>query len=317
MTGAGGFVGSGLVGELLKLGQLQAGGPRITSLTAIDLRLPEHVDRRLRLMSGDIADPAFQAEVFEQPFDVFFHLAAIPGGAAAADYRLGWRINVETTVALFEALAAQPKPPRVVFSSSIGVFGVPLPKDKVDDETLPLPTMSYGTQKLIAEALLADLSRRGLVDGLAVRLPGIVARPRIAGGHLSAYLSNIFHALAAGETFTCPVSPEATSWFMSRSRCIDNLIHAAALPSEHLTARAFNLPALHLSMTALIDGLASQFGSNVRNLVSYAPDPVLQAQFGTYPLLMTPIADRLGFRHDGEPAMLVANSLELDVGIKG
>jgi nucleoside-diphosphate-sugar epimerase len=172
--------------------------------------------------------------------------------------------------------------------------------------------MSYGTQKLIIEALLADFSRRRLIDGLSLRLPGIVARPRQAGGHLSAYMSNIFHALAAGEAFTCPVSAKGTSWFMSRECCVDNLIHAASLPPDLvLPRRSFCLPALRLSMDELVGALAEQFGAAVKNLVTYASHPDLELQFASYPPLLTPIADALGFLHDGDAATLVRRALAL------
>lgn len=316
VTGAGGFIGSGLVAELLARGRLSANGAPIDAIVATDTRLPERADRRLQTMGGDIADPTFRAALFEHPFDAFFHLAAIPGGAAAADYGLGWRVNVEATAGIFEALSKQASPARTVFASSIAVFGVPLPKDKVDDQTLPLPTMTYGGQKLVGETLLADFTHRGLIDGVGIRLPGIVARPRVAGGHLSAYMSNIFHALAAGEAFTCPVSAGATAWFMSRACCVDNLIHAASLPSGRLGSRRnFNLPALRLSTIELVEGIAAHFGKSVRDRITYVPDEKLEQQFGSYPPLATPIADGLGFLHDGSAATLVERALELSAGM--
>lgn len=309
VTGAGGFVGSSLI-ERLSRGGLRGVRPEVI---AIDARLQKTLAPDILRAEGDLTDPGFRGHVFSKPFDVFFHLAAIPGGAAERDYPLGWRVNVDATTAIVEALAAQPKPARLVFSSSIGVFGVPLPKDRVDDETLPLPTMSYGAQKLMMEALVADCTRRGLVDGLALRLPGIIARPRQSGGHFSAYMSDILHALRAGEAFTAPVSADATGWFMSRRRIVDNLVHAAELPTDHIgTRRAFNLPALHLTMAELVTGAASLFGTQVHDLVRYEPNAVLQAQFGAYPQLLTPIADGLGFRHDGDASTLVAAALELD-----
>jgi len=319
VTGAGGFVGSALVERLSALDRLQAGGSDIAEIVAVDARLPDHSNPKVRALAGDLTDAAFRAALLAEPVDVLFHLAAVPGGAAAADYRLGWTVNVEAVVGLFEALALQERPARLVFSSSIGVFGVPLPADKVDDDTLPVATMSYGAQKLIGETLLADFSRRGLIDGVSLRLPGIVARPRQAGGHLSAYMSNIFHALATGEAFTCPVSRNATSWFMSRERCVDNLIQAASLPAARLATshRSFNLPALRLSMDELVDGLAVQFGDHVRSLVTYQLNAELEAQFGAYPPLFTPIADGLGFTHDGDAASLVARALSLPAGVAG
>ncbi|MQB45936.1 NAD-dependent epimerase/dehydratase family protein [Rhizobium sp. ICMP 5592] len=310
VTGAGGFVGSALVSVLAK-GDLKDAGLGV-ELVAIDAQLPTSLPEAIERAEGDLADTGFLEQTFSRPFDVFYHLAAIPGGAAARDYDLGWRVNVEASVAVLKRLALQEKPARFVFASSIGVFGIPLPTGKVNDETLPLPTMSYGAQKLIVEALVADFWRRGLVDGLAVRLPGIIARPRVKGGHLSAYMSDILHTLRAGEPFVCPVSADATSWFMSRARCVENLIHAGSLPAERLgTRRAFNLPALTLSMRALVDGAAGHFGPQVQSLVTYEPNEALQAQFGSYPALLTPIADGLGFTHDGDAKMLVARALDL------
>jgi nucleoside-diphosphate-sugar epimerase len=309
ITGAGGFVGAALVERLGALGEMNSRA--ITEIVAVDARLPENLPPNVTRLVGNLADPAFIAAICATPVDILFHLAAIPGGAAAHDYQLGWSVNVDAVVGLFAALAAQKTPARLVFSSSIGVYGVPLPTDKVDEDTLPLPTMSYGSQKLIGEILLADYARRGLIDGVSVRLPGIVARPRQVGGHLSAYMSNIFHALAAGEAFTCPVSPQATSWFMSRARCVDNLLHAASLRQSDLERACFNLPALRLSMEELVEGLAEKFSSHVRSLVTYEPNAALEAQFGAYPPLHTPLADGLGFRHDGDAASLVTRALAL------
>lgn len=311
VTGAGGFVGSALVAALL--GPADGHGlADLKELVAVDAVLPPYADARVVRAEGDLADPAFRASMLTAPYDVVFHLAAIPGGAVARDPGLGWRVNVEATVAILDGLAAQKALARLVFSSSIGVFGVPLPTDKVDDETLPLPTMSYGAHKLIGETLVADYARRGLVDGIALRLPGIIARPRVKGGHLSAYMSDILHAMAAGEDFVCPVSRDATSWFMSRAQCVDNLLHAAGLPrGAELPRRAFNLPALRLSMAALIAGAETHFGQAAGRRVSFEPNAALEAQFGAYPLLETAIADALGFRHDGDAATLVARALGL------
>lgn len=316
VTGACGFVGSALV-ERLGAGGLPWHDEPVSEIVAVDALAPSATGAvdgaaTITTITGDLGDPILLDRIFERQVDVFFHLAAVPGGAAERDYAAGWAANGAAMISLFDRVAAQARPARLVFASTIAVFGVPLPTDRVNDATLPLPTMSYGAQKLMAETLLTDHARRGTIDGIALRLPGIVARPRQAGGHLSAYLSNIFHALAAGEDFECPVSRASTSWFMSRERCVDNLLHAAGLPFESLGARrAFNLPALRLSMGEVIDGLAVHFGEGIRSRVSYAPNPGLEVQFGSYPPLHTPIADRLGFRHDGSAADLAARALGL------
>lgn len=311
VTGAGGFIGRELVRRLAADGL--AGATPEARIVAIDEALPpESLPLGIRPVIGDIGDPALLDAITAEPIDVLFHLAAVPGGASEGDFALGWRVNALATMALVERLARQSRPARMVFSSTIAVFGVPLPSDRVDDDTLPVPTLSYGAQKLMMETLLTDHSRRGTIDALCLRLPGIVARPRRPGGHHSAYMSDIFTALANGETFTCPVGPESTSWLMSRACCVDNLLHAAALPAARLQARrAFTLPALRLSMGEVVEALAARFGPDVRNRVTFSPDPVLQAQYGSYPPLETGIASDLGFRHDGDAATLLARTLAL------
>jgi D-erythronate 2-dehydrogenase len=312
VTGAGGFIGSALMQRLLQADDDALFGSRIENIDAIDVALPDFGDARVHPRIGALPDARIERALFAEPFDIVFHLAAMPGGAVARDYDGGWQANFEASRRLLEGLAQQKRPPRFVFASSIGIFGVPLPP-AVDDATLPLPTMSYGAQKLMIETLVNDYARRGLVDGRAPRLPGIVARPRVKGGHLSAYMSDIFHALAAGEAFTCPVSEHSRSWMMSRGQCVENLIHAATLPTEALSQqRAFTLPALRVSIAELVDGLAARFGAAACGRVAFAPDTALEAQFGAYPPLTTSTGDRLGFRHDGDVPTLIARALGLD-----
>lgn len=318
VTGAGGFIGGALVSHLLA-GDGHSGLHRVSELVAVDARLPAFGDERVVAAEGDLLESGFRDAVFDRPFDVVFHLAAVPGGAAARDPVLGWAVNVDAGIAILAALARQKQAARLVLASSVAVFGVPLPRDRVDDDTLPLPSMSYGAHKLICETALADFARRGLVDGIAPRLPGIIARPPVKGGHISAYMSDVLHAIAAGEAYECPVAPQATAWFMSRSRCVENLAAAAALPrGMAMPRRAFNLPALHLSMAELIAGAGTHFGADATRRVSFAPNPEIEAQFGSYPPLLTPVADALGLRHDGDATALVARALELsDVTTQG
>jgi nucleoside-diphosphate-sugar epimerase len=161
----------------------------------------------------------------------------------------------------------------------------------------------------MCEIALADHSRRGALDGIAVRLPGIVARPFGGTSTKSAFISDIFHALARGDAFTSPVSTAAHFWVLSVARCVDNLLHAAhadlsALPST----RAVTLPALRLSVPELAEALIHATRRNA-SLVSYAPDPEIEAVFGRYPPLVTRAADALGFRNDGSADSLVETVL--------
>ena len=180
----------------------------------------------------------------------------------------------------------------------------------VDDATLPKPTLSYGAHKLIGEILVADFSRRGWIDGIALRLPGIVARPPEPSGLLSAFMSDIFWKLTAGEPFTCPVSPKAVAWWMSVRCCVDNLLHAARLTSEQRrSTRAIALPVLRLTIAELVDALARVYGEDRLHLVRYAPNEALEAGFGRYPPLDASTAEALGFRHDGTIQDLIRNAM--------
>lgn len=312
ITGAGGFVGSALVRRLLQQAPNLPDGGGIARLTLLDLSFPEDFDDpRLRLLRGNIADPELIAQAMDgPPVDCLFHLASVPGGLAEQDYALGRRVNLDATLALLEALRGQSRPARVVFASTVAVYGAPLP-EAVDDHSLPRPHLSYGAHKLIGEVLIEDFSRRGWIDGRVVRLPGIVARPPQPSGLLSAFMSDIFWRLRDGQRFTCPVSAQAMAWWMSLGCCVDNLIHIAELPAEVFQQRrVFALPVLHLSMAELVEGLCQRFGEDRRELIDYVPDARLEAAFGAFPALHTPAAEAIGLRHDGSLKQLIERALQ-------
>jgi len=315
VTGAGGFTGAALARRLIGLrGQAGYFG-NITSLVLVDRKLASAPDAPfVRIVEGDIADRQVQEEAIGSGIDCLFHLAAVPGGAAEADEALGRAVNFDASRDLMDTLSRQKNRPRVVFSSSIAVFGTPMP-EAIDDDTYLVPSMSYGAQKLMIEIHLADASRRGWIDARSVRLPGIVARPRQKTGHISAYMSEIFHALMAGEPFVCPVSAGAQSWLMSLRRCVDNLLLATLIPAEALdNRRAWTLPALRLSMADLAGAIGRAAGRDVSHLVRYESIEEIEAQFGRYPPLSTPRADALGFRHDGSAGDLVRNVIQCPLG---
>lgn len=309
LTGAGGFVGQHLLRRLLRNGVL--GGQRITCITPVDINLPKMPDdARVRAVVGNLTDPAVIAAAFKGGCDVLFHLASVPGGLAERDPALSKAVNVDAVFALLDAARAQATPPRVVYTSTIAVYGTPLP-DLIDDHTALEPSLTYGCHKLMMEAVVADYTRKGWIDGRTVRLPGIVARPRVASGLMSAFLSDIMTVPRDGEKFVCPVTPDGTSWFLSVPLCVQNLIHAAEIGPEQLPRwRAWNLPAQLLSLAEVVEGVAAVVGPHVRDLVTYGPvNPMLQANFASYPPYVTQTADRLGFKHDGSAAALVRNAL--------
>jgi nucleoside-diphosphate-sugar epimerase len=312
ITGAGGFVG-GVLAQLLRETP-RLGGKALQQVLLVDRQAVPGTDARFSALEGDLAAPATLRRIADFRPDVVFHLASMPGGAAEADYPAGRRANLDATLGLFEALADMPRAagaaaPRVVFASTIAVYGTELPP--VVEPTTPLhPPLTYGAHKLVGEILLADFTRRGLLDGRSLRLPGIVARPRMPSGLASAFMSDLLHALKAGESFTCPVSPKATAWWMSARRCADNLLHAAAMDVAGADpARAWPLPVLRLSLQEVVDTLAGLYGDDRRTLVRYEPQLRLEAVFGRYPHLDDRAARALGLRDDGSPAAMIRRAL--------
>lgn len=306
ITGANGFIGKALVHRLLTAPQ-----PEPSRLTLLDIQVGQYADPRVVPITGNISDPHVLEQAFAEPVDVVLHLASIPGGMAEREYELGYRVNVDATAALLHRAGAQGDTPVFVFASAIAALGMPLP-DRVDDATPLRPSMSYGAQKQIGEILLQDLSRRRLIDGRAVRLPGIVMRPPARTGQLSAFMSDVIRETAAGRTYTCPVSAQATLWLMSVERVVDNLLHAARMPVPD-SVRAWTLPALHVSISQLIAAVGHHCGHDTASLVRFQPDPALEQAFGAYPPLSTPAAEALGFHHDGDAVALVQRALAAEL----
>jgi nucleoside-diphosphate-sugar epimerase len=217
-------------------------------------------------------------------------------------------VNLDATLALFETLAGLRKRTVVVYASTIAVYGAALP-DPVTPTTPLRPALTYGAHKLACEALLADFSRRGLLDGRSLRLPGIVARPRGAGAGLkSAFMSELLHALAAGDAFTCPVGPDATVWWMSAQCCAANLAHAAGMDVRQADPRrAWPLPVLRASIEQVVDTAADLFARAPR--ITYAPDESLEAVFGRYPRLDDTEPRTLGLCCDGSVEALLRRAV--------
>ena len=203
--------------------------------------------------------------------------------------------------------------PRVVFASSVAVYDA-AGSQALGEDTPPRPSLSYGTHKWMTELLLADYCRRGELDGCSLRLPGIVARPATESGHGSAFMSQIFHALREGRPYECPVSPEASAWWMSLACCLDNLLHAASLSASAMPAsRCWQLPVLCLPVASVIEATAQHLGRPPGALIQHRPDRRIEALFGCLPPLLTPLAEAAGFVHDGSVQGLVARVLAADV----
>lgn len=298
ITGAGGFVGRRIVARLVERGE------RVIAMDTQEGGIPDGA----RVVAGDLADPAVRAQALKEGVSAVIHLATVPGGAAEADPVASRRINLDAMYDLLLETAAAGHRPRFVFASSIAVFGDSMP-DHVDDLTPLSPKMIYGAHKAMMEQAVAMFSNRGLIDGVSVRLPGILARPKGPSGMKSAFMSNLFHALKAGEEFICPVSAQGTIWAQSVERCADNFLHALALDTALLPpTRAVTLPALRVTMGDLAASIARQCGVSP-DRVRYEPDAALEAAFAAQPPLATPAAEKAGFAHDGDIDSLVKSAL--------
>ena len=279
ITGGGGFVGARLARALLARGTLA--GQRIERVVLTDIAPPPAdllADARVEARTGALLA---QVEALKtEPFDGVFHLASAVSGECEADFDLGLRSNLDSTRALLDALRANVgaggKVPRLVFSSSVAVFGpdpsVPLPK-LVADDTLPLPQTSYGTQKLVCEHLISDYTRKGYIDGRAARLMTVTVRPGRPNGAASSFFSGIIREPLAGVESVCPVSPDVSHPMSSPTRTVEGLIAVYEASREAFGGRAaLNLPGLNVRVSDMLDALEEVAGPKVRALVRFERD---------------------------------------------
>ena len=270
ITGGGGFLGQRVARELLERGQVNDADGRpqpIRELVLVDIAQPPKglSDAKVRYAIGDAADPKFITEIFGDEAEGIFHLAAVVSGAAEADFDLGMRVNLEGTRGLLEACRRLRKPPRLLFTSSVAVFGAPLPA-LVTDATTPVPQSSYGVQKLIGELLVGDYSRKGFIDGRTVRLPTVSVRPGKPNAAASSFASGILREPLNGVEAICPVEPETELWLISPRLAVKCLLHAFELPSEKLGAiRSLSLPGITASVREMVASLERVAGPGQRS----------------------------------------------------
>ena len=277
IMGAAGMVGRRLAKRLIQDGQL--GGQPINRITTFDVFPSEiHSDAiRIEDIAGDISDPTTIDSLIADRPDVIFHLAAIVSGEAEADFDKGYRINLDGTRLLFEAIRHQKDyRPRVVFTSSIAVFGMPF-EDKVSDTFLTAPMTSYGTQKAIGELLLNDYSRRGFFDGIGIRLPTIVVRPGKPNKAASGFFSGIIREPLAGLEAILPVDDTVRHWMASPDAAVGFLIHAATMDLAPVgTRRCLNMPGICVSVAQMIDALRDVAGDEAVARIKRQPDATVR-----------------------------------------
>lgn len=283
ITGAAGMIGRKLTERLCADGTL--GGKAITALILQDIVPPPRPAVSIPVIdiAGDLSDPgAAEALVAHHP-EVIFHLAGIVSGTAEADFALGYRVNLDGTRALWDAIRLSGLHPRVVFSSSQGIFGGPFP-DVVPDDFAPVPLSSYGAQKLIGETILIDYTRRGFMDGVALRLPTICVRPGRPNGAASGFFSSIIREPLVGQTATLPVPRDFVHTHASPRSAVQFCIHAAAMDTGLIgPRRGLTMPGLSVSVGDQIAALTRIAGPGAAALIHEAPDPAVWAIVRTWP----------------------------------
>jgi nucleoside-diphosphate-sugar epimerase len=314
ITGGAGFLGRQLARRLAQRGRLTdaAGRERVlTRIICFDQVVPNDAaaDPALDFVAGDIADPAALAAALGSDTASVFHLAAVVSGAAEADFDLGLRVNLDGTRALLDACRRLPQPPKLVFASSLAVYGGALPP-VVTDEVAPAPQSSYGVQKFIGELLLGDCTRKGYLDGRALRLPTIVVRPGRPNAAASSFASGILREPLAGVDAICPVPLDSALWLASPEAALAGLIHAHELPAAGWRAatrnRALNLPGLTVTVGEMLEALRAVGGEAARARVHLQPDARIAAIVGTWPARFdTRAARELGFAGDADFAQIV------------
>lgn len=310
ITGADGFLGRKVVDLLLAANGLGEGFAPLSALVLLDLHMGRSFDDpRVRVITGSFTDPAVREAAIEGGVDLLFHLASLPGGASQANFELGRSVNLEGPMALMDAVCRRDgKSPIVVNASSIAAIG---PVDEVMTDDTPLrPMGSYGCHKLMMEVYLSDLSARGWLDARSVRPAGIVPRPREAfKGFATAWMSELFHAMLAGDTIQIPMAPEGRTWLQSVDCVAENCLIAARLPAAGLPAhRAWTLPALNPSMQELIEAIGRQTSPAHVARVSHGEPP--PGPYGrSLPDQHLPHTEALGFHHDGTLDALVRAAL--------
>ena len=284
VTGAAGMIGRKLTARLVDDGTIA--GSAITALDLHDIVPPDQgtLDRiAVTTSASDLAAPGEAEKLVAARPDVIFHLAGVVSGEAEADFELGYRVNLDGTRALFDAVRQKNHHPRVVFSSSIAVFGAPFP-DIIPDEFHPTPLTSYGTQKLICEALLADYTRRGFFDGIGIRLPTINVRPGKPNKAASGFFSGIIREPLAGKEAVLPVPRSVVHTHASPRSAVGFLIRAAGIDGDAVGPRRnLTMPGVAVTVGEQIEALRRVAGDDVARLIREEPDETIWAIVQNWP----------------------------------
>jgi len=319
ITGGAGFLGAKLAQQLLARATLAGRDGKqhaITRITLLDrVAAAGFTDPRIVTLVGDVADAATIDAAMTAQVQSVFHLAAVVSGEAESDFDLGMRINLDATRLLLEAARTRGQCPRVVFTSSVAVFGGTLPA-QVLDTTAVTPQGSYGAQKAMCELLITDASRKGFIDGRALRVPTVSVRPGLPNKAASGFASGIIREPLNSITTVCPVAPDTKVWLTSPRTALFNLIHAHEIDGAALGAsRALNLPGLATTVGDMVAALARVGGEQTLKHIHWQEDAAISRLVRSWPGdFVTNRADALGFLRDHDFDAVVRAYIEDALG---
>ena len=318
VTGGGGMIGQKLA---LHLSEYGLNGDRDIQVILVDVDFPEDgapVEQRRE----NLAEPGTMAKLAAECPDLIFHLASVVSGEAEQDYAKGWRTNMLPMWELLEALRGLHQEsggryvPRIVFTSSIAVFGAPFP-DRIGDEFLTAPQTSYGAQKAACELMLGDASRKGWVDGISIRLPTICVRPGKPNKAASGFFSGIIREPLNGEEAVLPVEDTVSHWMSSPRAAVGFLLHAADLDTSGLEERrSLNMPGFSCTIAEQIEALERAAGAEAVRLIRHKPDPAIMEIVAKWPRNFEPTrALALGFRAEQDFDQIIQIYMEDELNI--
>lgn len=320
ITGAAGMIGRKLTARLVKDGSLN--GQKIEKFTLIDVvapDMPTSFTGEVTATNGDLSVPGIAVQAITGRPDVIFHLAGVVSGEAETDLEKGYRVNLDGSRALLDAvrLAGESYHPKLVYTSSLAVFGAPFP-DTIPDDFHLTPLTSYGTQKAMIELMLADYTRRGFLDGVGIRLPSIVVRPGKPNKAASGFFSGIIREPLAGQEAILPVPDTVLHWHASPRSAVGFLIHGAGLTREQLGPRInLIMPGVCCTVAEQIEALRRVAGEKAAARIRREPDELVARIVAGWPQRFDPKRAReLGFTVEKTFDDIIRAHIEDDLGGK-
>jgi nucleoside-diphosphate-sugar epimerase len=318
ITGGGGMIGRKLVERLARDGTLNGEKiDRVTLQDVVEPTVPDDAPFLVETRTTDLSDPGEADHLVSNTPQVIYHLAAVVSGEAETDFDKGYRVNLTGTWNLLEAVRRAGNVPRLVFTSSIAVYGAPFP-EPIPDEFFHQPLTSYGTQKACCELLLADYTRKGFVDGIGIRLPTICIRPGKPNKAASSFFSGILREPLAGIEAVCPVDDGVRHWVASPRAAVGFLVHAAGLDGEAVgPRRSLNMPGHCVSIRDMLDSLRRVAGDKVADRVRFEPDEFIQTIVAGWPQNFDPKRSvELGFTTDPDFDSIIRVHIDDELGGK-